>query len=175
MSSRPQVMFHGRASVLEQVAAYVRALILRDGMRPGDPLPSYREISAQLGVAYLTVKRAMDMLANEGLVVRHRGRGCVLAHDPSTVPRTLKKLGLIFSLSRDSTHPFAVDYTGAVVLGIMTECHRLGFDAQMFSLTPAERISPAVLADNAIDGIIFVGVENEDYLCQAASWRIPVV
>jgi GntR family transcriptional regulator len=61
-----------------QVAASVRADAAAGRLRPGDRLPSAREVSIALGVNLHTVLRAYQDLRDEGLVDMRRGRGAVL-------------------------------------------------------------------------------------------------
>jgi GntR family transcriptional regulator len=50
--------------------------------RPGEALPSEFQLAAELGVSQGTVRKALDSLAREGLVIRHQGRGTyVVEHD----------------------------------------------------------------------------------------------
>lgn len=60
----------------------IRAGILKTGQR----LPSEAAISEDLGVSRITVKRAMNDLADEGLVTRTRGRGTVVSFRPPEEP-----------------------------------------------------------------------------------------
>ena len=61
-----------------QVAASVRADAAAGRLRPGDRLPSAREVAEALGVNLHTVLRAYQDLREEGLVDMRRGRGAVL-------------------------------------------------------------------------------------------------
>lgn len=61
-----------------QVAASVRADAAAGRLRPGDRLPSAREVAEALGVNLHTVLRAYQDLRDEGLVDMRRGRGAVL-------------------------------------------------------------------------------------------------
>jgi DNA-binding transcriptional regulator YhcF (GntR family) len=66
--------------------AQVRELMVRriagGAWRPGDLLPSEFRLAAELGVSQGTVRKALDELAAENLVVRRQGRGTfVAAHD----------------------------------------------------------------------------------------------
>ena len=65
----------------------VREALLREiaqGRYPvTDPLPSEHKLAARFGVAQGTVRRALDEMARENLVIRHQGRGTfVHAHGP---------------------------------------------------------------------------------------------
>jgi GntR family transcriptional regulator len=61
-----------------QVAASVRADAAAGRLRPGDRLPSARDVATALGVNLHTVLRAYQDLRDEGLVDMRRGRGAVL-------------------------------------------------------------------------------------------------
>ena len=61
-----------------QVAASVRADAATGSLRPGDRLPSARDVAVALGVNLHTVLRAYQELRDEGLVDMRRGRGAVV-------------------------------------------------------------------------------------------------
>lgn len=65
-------------SRVDRVSEVVQALedkILQGGLAPGDPLPSEREISAQMGVSRTVVREAIGRLASLGLVRSIHGSG----------------------------------------------------------------------------------------------------
>src|SRR2546430_6756338 len=59
----------------QQIANKLRAAILTRKLAPGDRLPSQPELSARYGVARETVKRALEMLRAERLIVTRQGSG----------------------------------------------------------------------------------------------------
>src|ERR687883_1499885 len=59
----------------KQTEARERVLELIDRLGVGDPIPSERQLSADLGVSRLTVRAALDELTREGYLVRRRGSG----------------------------------------------------------------------------------------------------
>ena len=61
-----------------QVASSVRADAAAGRLKPGDRLPSARDVAAALGVNLHTVLRAYQELRDEGLVDMRRGRGAVV-------------------------------------------------------------------------------------------------
>jgi DNA-binding GntR family transcriptional regulator len=63
----------------EQVVEYVEKLVSERGLAPGDLLPTYAELAAQVGVSLITVRRALDELERAGRVRRHQGLGTFLA------------------------------------------------------------------------------------------------
>jgi len=61
----------------EQLLAILEDLIA--GLRPGDPLPSERELAERYDVARMTVRGELNRLAGQGLVERVQGRGTFVA------------------------------------------------------------------------------------------------
>lgn len=62
-------------ALYRQVEHYIEQLIRRDGLEPGDSLPSLAELSAAFGVNSLTVRRAIQELSARDVVVCQQGRG----------------------------------------------------------------------------------------------------
>jgi DNA-binding transcriptional regulator YhcF (GntR family) len=58
-----------------QIANQLRAAILTRKLAPGDKLPSQPDLAARYGVARETVKRALEILRTERLVVSRQGSG----------------------------------------------------------------------------------------------------
>ena len=72
------------ALLYEEIHHYLLTRI-RDGqLQPGDRLPSEHELAEQFGVSRITSKRALQMLGEQGFVVRARGRGTFVS---DTLPR----------------------------------------------------------------------------------------
>src|SRR3954451_16756784 len=79
MSSTPPV---GQASLrsspgilYRHVAALLRKRLLARELVPGDRLPSITELAATYGVAVVTIRHALTLLEDEGLVERRHGLG----------------------------------------------------------------------------------------------------
>lgn len=57
------------------VAEAIRRQITLGRLQPGDPLPTERELSQQLGIGRTTLRKAIKTLVEEGRVGTRRGRG----------------------------------------------------------------------------------------------------
>jgi GntR family transcriptional regulator len=91
---RKALEFH---PLYRQVKKVLTARIADGVWQPGAMLPSEIEISADLGVSYGTVRKALDEMSAENLVVRRQGRGTFVAlHDEARI------LFQFFKLSPDS-------------------------------------------------------------------------
>ena len=49
------------------------------GLAPGEPLPAERDLARDLGVARMTLRRAVDLLVDEHRLIRRRGSGTFVA------------------------------------------------------------------------------------------------
>jgi len=71
----------------EQVKQQVRSQIGTGSLRPGDPLPSIRELASSLLLNPNTVARAYRELEKEGLITTRKGKGCFVAAGASKLAR----------------------------------------------------------------------------------------
>ena len=69
----------------EQVVAFVRDLINRGRLRPGDRLPAERELAAQLGVSRPSVRAGLHALAAMGVVRSRHGSGTYIPDGPPSL------------------------------------------------------------------------------------------
>jgi len=56
-----------------QVAETIKARILQHEYRPGDAIPSARELESEFNVSNITIRRALEMLTRQGRIVPRRG------------------------------------------------------------------------------------------------------
>lgn len=68
----------------------LEALVVRESLRPGDRLPTERELAARWGVSRAAVRSAIRRLADEGVVHNVQGSGTYVAVPP--VVRNLRDL-----------------------------------------------------------------------------------
>lgn len=67
--------FHTSQPIFVQIRQRLIEMILRGAVGEGDPLPSVRQISADLSVNPLTVTKAFEALVDIGVVEKRRGLG----------------------------------------------------------------------------------------------------
>ena len=61
--------------IYRQLKEKVIAMMLEGQLKPGDALPSVRQVAAEYQLNPITVSRAFQELADEGLVEKRRGLG----------------------------------------------------------------------------------------------------
>lgn len=73
-----------RRSAIDAVRLRIGTAILLGLLKPGERLPDQHEVALGLSVSAITARRALTSLADEGIVVRRRGRsgGTFVADEP---------------------------------------------------------------------------------------------
>ena len=64
----------------EQIAAQIRAKILNGELKPGEALPSIRNLARDLKLSVITTKRAYDELEAAGLIDSIAVKGCFVTN-----------------------------------------------------------------------------------------------
>lgn len=114
-----------KAAIYQQIADNIEEQIFSGELQSGDRIQSEREMSQELGVNRLTVRRAFNVLVERGLVDRRHGGGTYV-----TTPRIERKAGELF--------PFT--------LGIRKLGMRPGIKKIAFEQIPADDSIAQVLA-----------------------------
>ena len=88
-------MFFGsvlrRERLSEQVASSILSAIIERNLRPGDPLPSQRELGEQYGVSRTVIREAVGSLEARGVLEVRAGSGLRLVSvDASSVAESLR-------------------------------------------------------------------------------------
>ena len=65
--------------IYEQIIAQIKAQIIDGTLEKGAVLPSVRTLAKDLKISALTVKKAYDLLEEEGLIVTVHGKGSFVA------------------------------------------------------------------------------------------------
>ena len=68
----------------EQIKAMILASLQASEWLPGDAIPSEMELAARYAVSQGTVRKAIDELAAQNLLVRRQGKGTFVADRKST-------------------------------------------------------------------------------------------
>src|SRR6059058_1119123 len=63
-----------------QLKEIMRERIRSDEWKPGDLIPSERELSEKYGISRMTARQAITELVNEGLFYREQGKGTFVSH-----------------------------------------------------------------------------------------------
>lgn len=89
----------------EQVVAFVRDLIVRGRVRPGDRLPAERELALQIGVSRPSVRAGLHALAAMGVIQSRHGSGTYIpAGPPALGSEPLSFLAALHGFTHDDMY-----------------------------------------------------------------------
>ena len=89
----------------EQVVAFVRRMIERGRLRPGDRLPAERDLATRIGVSRPTVRSGLHSLAALGVVLSKHGSGTYIpAGPPALSSEALSFLAALHGFTREEMY-----------------------------------------------------------------------
>jgi GntR family transcriptional regulator len=99
MNAEPKLVIDPRSTVpvYRQVVDTLRSMLVDGVLRPGDTLPTVRDLGLELGVHFNTIAEAYRLLAAEGWLDVRRRRGAVVTK--RTAPREQPESEARFSRS----------------------------------------------------------------------------
>lgn len=93
---RVKTVQSGHAPIYMQMAATLRTQIVDGTIKTGDALPSERDLCAIMGASRVTVRKAIEILIEEGLLSRRQGSGTFVS------PRIQAPGSFLTSFSEDA-------------------------------------------------------------------------
>ena len=108
-----QINTASRLPIYQQLATQVRQAVARGTLKPGDRLPSVRQLSRELVVNPNTVARVFTELEREGITNTRPGLGVFIAEPKAELTKQVRERRLIDLLDN-----------------LLTEAVHLGFSAQ---------------------------------------------
>ena len=119
--------------VYKQIADFLRSSIARGRLHEGDQLPSEAQLMQQFGVARMTIRNAIRLLQDEGLVVSEHGRGVYVRNRPP--------------VKRLASDRFARRHRKEGKAAFITEAEQVGGSPQVDMIDVREGRPPAEVAD----------------------------
>ena len=77
-------------ALYQQIGDHLKREVSEGRLKPGSPLPSFRQLAEDLLVSVITVKRAYEELEREGIVFRRQGLGTFVAEQGQDRSREVK-------------------------------------------------------------------------------------
>ena len=75
--------YHSSEPLTQQAVLQIKLLIVKQVLKPGDRLPSVRQLAKDLSLNPTTTNRIFSQLAQEGIVIQRPGLGVFVADGPT--------------------------------------------------------------------------------------------
>jgi len=101
----PPLSAAGPGTLYQQIVDGLKREVSEGRLRPGQPLPSFRQLAEDLLVSVITVKRAYEELEREGIIYRRQGLGTFVstaAADRSREAKTERARDLLREAAREA-------------------------------------------------------------------------
>jgi len=149
--------------------------IIEGHLKPGDKLPSERELASHNSLARGTVGRVLRELEEEGFIVNIRGKGRFVK-DSLDRNKTMT-IGVVFWDFTHSIHPVGIE----ILKGIEEISLEKGYRVIVYaaknapSLPPSKSVVFKVVPTERVDGLIIGAQELPTEEVTRASYLLPVV
>ncbi len=95
--------------IYRQIIDQIKYQIAMGILRPGDKLPSVRQLAEQLAVNYNTTLKVYNELCRENVLRVERGRGTLVTDQPQTISLSQRKKTIANMLRDTAVHALHLD------------------------------------------------------------------
>lgn len=110
--------------IYEQIKNQTRSAIMSGELTAGEALPSLRKLAKELRVSVLTVTRAYNELADEGLVENVQGKGTFVMERGNELMKERARERIMDKLCEVSIEAKAADISLLDLLGMFEKAYR---------------------------------------------------
>ena len=160
----------------EQIYILLKQDILNGKYENGDLLPSERELCVKFGVERITVRKSLENLAAEGLVVKIAGLGTrvnVLQRSDSD-SNAYDTILFVLPKSKNSVDRITEPFNSRLFYTVEKEARRKGYNVLYRRADINDSLS-TILFNNNIAGIIFVSNVDKKLFLEAEQSKIPSI
>ena len=110
--------------IYEQIKNQIRSAIMSGALMAGEALPSLRKLAKELRVSVLTVTRAYNELADEGLVENVQGKGTFVMERGNELMKERARERIMDVFRQTVTAAKAADISLLDLLGMFEKAYR---------------------------------------------------
>ena len=174
-----QVNRERKVPLYMQVYDNLKTMITEKKWQIGELLPSERELSTLFHVDRLTVRRALGMIAQEGLVEKVAGLGTRVTGVSLQFEENQNYRNLIFLLPKIPKNIISGDrltepFNSNLFFSVENECKKKGYNL-IYTTISDDEILTEVLEGRRISGIFFVSKIGDKFLEEARRLKFPAV
>ena len=145
---------------------------------PGSKLPYERELCDQYGVKRVTIRKSLEMLAQEGLITKHMGLGSFVAGEsaPVAVVNPDSAATILFIMRRNENDIYHNTSSCNTRLYFEMEqiCRRNGYLLSYVGLDEHGSVLD-IAREHPVSGVFLVSSYNEDTIRELMRMKMPAV
>jgi DNA-binding LacI/PurR family transcriptional regulator len=153
------------SSLYQGLAENIKEYIARHALLPGDRIPSVMQLCSLFGVSHTTVRAALKVLTDEG-VLESRHRQGVFVSTPREEKPALESRNMIAILVPNGDH----SYEAGIIRGVTEQSHSAGFNviiANSNDNAAKEAAQLSELSRQVAGLIVFPSIEGGNYATYA--------
>ena len=170
---------HDSTPVYQQIANILRARIMDLDSESSKILPKERELAVVHGVARGTIRRALDILASEGLIRRTRRQGTVTLPEGIRAWRqTRQRLPIVVVTSFQSPFDSPMGFYGQVFQGVLTSAEEAGYNISIKQMRGSfPDVDAAYQPEDASEvlGVLTINIFDDQVVTMHTQAGYPVV
>lgn len=112
--------FDGRYPIYEQIVQELRRSLVKNEIKPGERIPSIRDMAMMLTVNTNTVQRAYQEMERQQLIYSQRGTGYFVMNDDNLVGKVKQDM-VASSISQFVEEMSALGYTGSDIVKALNQ------------------------------------------------------
>ena len=160
----------------EIIIEFIKEQILNKKITQGDKILSENELSLKFNLSRFTVRHAINILTNEGLLEKHHGSG-TFVKIANTIKQQSNVIGVVTTYLDDYIFP-------SIINGIDEVLSQKGYTMTLgitLNKTEKELVCLQSMLQNNVDGLIIEGTKsafpnvNKDILKKIENKNIPIV
>ena len=153
--------------IYEQLANFIRLKVRTNIFKPGDKMIPENDLCELLGISRTTVRQAMELLVDEGLIIRYRRKGSFIAE-----PKMKRPINNLYNFSANMRELHAVPSSLILNQEITAADARLAEILQLPSSNPEifqlDRLrcadgKPVLIERTTIPYYLCPGIEQHDF------------
>ncbi len=157
-----------------RIAMQIEAVAKAQGLKPGDALPSERELAQRLGVSYGTIRLANDCLFRKGLIERRQGQGTFLTtpNDQGSEHGRAHRLGLLAVDMQGFESPMLRETT----FSLQRHTQRLGYELIVEQVEIEDLVRghvPRMISRRSVEGYFLYGRVRKHHTLFFDEFAIP--
>jgi len=165
-----------RKFLYERVYDSLKKDILSGAIKGNDLLPSEKDIADKFEVDRTTVRKALGMLVDEGLVEKRAGVGTrvVMRHYQPDAGNNYRTIGFLLPRSKNKADRITQPFYSSLFYRVEAECRKKGFSLIYTTLDEEDDIFQVIEA-HRLSGVIFLTNVSKRILQQAIDAKVPSI